>query len=800
MMASRIQTRRAARNPGPSLRTVELLGLVTVLLTMMALSLGQWASFPETFLRALSLIPVTLFAYHYGKLAGLMLALFYSIAFLVHFGVALLDRGISGLTVELLAFTVFINIFAYIVGDTFESLLRREALEDHAREWARLFSKTSAVDEVLHFIFQETDELLAVECTLLLFRNPLDGQWEMMTPTARRLLPGDLLHTEDTTLAQWLLQRRGPQALNDLDQSPVFWLSENPADVQLRSLLVVPLQLKGETLGVLAFFNKRGGEFSFRDVDRLQEILDKGSRALQQASRYARTDYALTRRVSELLAVQETVRAINATLEPKVILDQALDCILKITGADSGIAGLQRSDMPSVVISRGELSSISIREAFTLAQNYQETMIMTAGQFEFAPERKDAVRLLAPISGGQHLFGGILVAADANVFDQASLPACNNLMAHVAVALENAYLFKAMRREKQQVSLIIQSVADGLLTVDTSRRLLLFNPAAEQMTGWVAEDVLGRYCSEVLGCASDCEKDCPLQRVMETGHPIQEEHRVIRQRLGTKRVIALSAAALVQSEDVPYGAVLLFRDVTQQEELYRLQHEFVAAISHELRAPLTKISMALNMLEQAGAPFDTSLDILRAQNQQLTSFADKILRVSHLEVGKAAVSPHPLPIGRVVEEVTTAWRDTDPSRRLTLHLPAERPWVWGDERATRLILNELMDNAFKYTPAEASITVSVQGRPPANVLISIQDEGPGIAPRHQVKVFEQFYRVDGSDAQSVYGHGLGLYIVKRYVEMMGGEIWLESDKGQGCRFAFTLPLMEEDYERTTAHH
>jgi signal transduction histidine kinase len=287
---------------------------------------------------------------------------------------------------------------------------------------------------------------------------------------------------------------------------------------------------------------------------------------------------------------------------------------------------------------------------------------------------------------------------------------------------------------------------------------------------------------------------------METGHPIQEEHRVIQQRLGTKRVIALSAAALIQAEDVPYGAVLLFRDVTQQEELYRLQHEFVAAISHELRAPLAKISMVINMLQQAGAPLDTSLEILKAQNQQLTSFADKILQISHLEVGKAAVSPHPLPISRVVEEVITAWRETEPSRRLTLHLPTERPWVWGDERVTRLVLNELMDNAFKYTPAETSITVTVQAYPPAHILIAVQDEGPGIAPQHQVKVFDQFYRVDGSDAQAVYGHGLGLYIAKRYIEMMEGEIWLESDKGQGCRFAFTLPLMEEDYERAVAHH
>jgi PAS domain S-box-containing protein len=768
-------------------------------LAMVMLYLGRWTPIPAVILRILCLIPVTLFAYHYGMSAGLLLSTFYSAAFVPRLVVTLSTLGFGLPVIELVAFIAFINIFAYVVGDTFESLYSQEALESDLQDWALLLSKTSAMNEVLHFIVQEADALLNVERATLLFRNPLHERWEVLTPMARYTVPDDLLHSDATTLAQWLLQRREPLALNDLNHPPQFWVDDN-SGVVLRSLLVAPLQMEGELLGVLALFNRQKEGFRLRDLDQLQDLLKKGTQALHQAALYARTDHALTRRVSELLTVQQTARALNATLEPKVILEQALACALEITGGDTGIASMARDMSPPLIVRRGLSTSLSGPALFEAAEELRDVTILSPAQFTGLSTNGECARLLAPIQRGQKLLGAILIASHARRLDEASLPACKSLMAHVAIALENAHLFEAMYREKQQVNLIIQSVADGLLTVDRSRRLLLFNPAAEQLTGWVAEDVLGRSCAEVLGCASGCINNCPLQRVMETGQVIQEEQRVIRRRLGTKQVIALSAAPLIQPNESPYGAVLLFRDITKQEELHRLQHEFVAAISHELRAPLTKISMVLDMLEQPEAPLETCLKILHNQNKQLTGFANKILQISHLEVGKAAVSIHPMPIARVVEEVVAAWQQTERSHLLALTLPLEQPWVWADERAVRVVLNELLDNAFKYTPAGTTITIDVQKGPTKTVQVTVQDQGPGIAAKHQVKVFEQFYRVDGSDAQAIYGHGLGLFIAKRFVEMMEGEIWLESDKGMGCRFAFTLPIMEESHERASTNY
>jgi signal transduction histidine kinase len=253
-------------------------------------------------------------------------------------------------------------------------------------------------------------------------------------------------------------------------------------------------------------------------------------------------------------------------------------------------------------------------------------------------------------------------------------------------------------------------------------------------------------------------------------------------------------------DDEPEGGVVLCRDITEQDELDRLQREFVAAISHQLRGPLASMSAAVEMLqeetEDASSDYQQScLETVAVQTDRLADFADRILDLFRMETGELALQPRPLPVSFMLNRAAASWQVALDEHHLSVRVPEEAIWVEADEDAVHTVLDNLIDNAVKYSPPGTTVAVRAARGENGYARISVEDEGPGIAPERQNRVFERFYRVDGGDSQRVYGHGLGLYIARRLVEAMGGRIWVESEEGGGSRFAFTLPLKPQEEQR-----
>jgi signal transduction histidine kinase len=250
--------------------------------------------------------------------------------------------------------------------------------------------------------------------------------------------------------------------------------------------------------------------------------------------------------------------------------------------------------------------------------------------------------------------------------------------------------------------------------------------------------------------------------------------------------------------------VVIFRDITERDQFERLQGEFVAGVSHELRTPIANISTVVQMLKEESEAAQTDryqeyVNTLASQSQRLSDFADRMLDVFQLEKGELSLQPRPLPLSLLAERSVDEWESADEVDRLTIRTPEISPWVWADENAVGTILRNLIENALKYSPSDSDIVVLVEGGENGYARVSVEDGGPGIPPEHQAKVFDRFYRVDGSDSQSIYGRGLGLYIAKKLVDAMAGQIWVESTVGKGSRFTFTLPEEEvrgdEDLDR-----
>jgi signal transduction histidine kinase len=267
----------------------------------------------------------------------------------------------------------------------------------------------------------------------------------------------------------------------------------------------------------------------------------------------------------------------------------------------------------------------------------------------------------------------------------------------------------------------------------------------------------------------------------------------VRTPAGAERVLSLTAAPLPALEGSGGGLIVQLRDVTAREQLDRFQRELIATFSHELRAPLTNINAVVGILSQneGSAPARLSreyLETLQNQTRRLSEFAERILDVSRLDTGRWRLEARPLPAALIVENRIQDWRRLLPARELRVELPAKRGWIWADEHAVSTVLDNLIDNAGKYSPAGSDILVSVTDGSSGFWTLSVVNHGPPIPPERRELIFERFYRADNSDSQDVYGHGLGLYIARKLVEAMGGRIWVESGPTDGSRFAFTLPV------------
>ena len=222
--------------------------------------------------------------------------------------------------------------------------------------------------------------------------------------------------------------------------------------------------------------------------------------------------------------------------------------------------------------------------------------------------------------------------------------------------------------------------------------------------------------------------------------------------------------------------------------LDRMKTEFVALVSHELRAPLTNIRSGVELILNSDAELTTSvresLTLVEAETRRLAQFVGTILDLSALEAGRFPLQPHPVQVEIIAQEVCTRFLEDHGGNRLKLDLPQGLPDVMADEQVLESVFFHLLDNALKYAP-EGEIWVKgwVEN---ANVYIAVSDSGPGIPPEERERVFELFHRVDASDSREVYGYGLGLPMVQRLLEAMEGGIRIEQDPSGGARLVFWL--------------
>jgi PAS domain S-box-containing protein len=365
-----------------------------------------------------------------------------------------------------------------------------------------------------------------------------------------------------------------------------------------------------------------------------------------------------------------------------------------------------------------------------------------------------------------------------------------------AIAVSNARLYQSVLREKQQLDALIEQSADGVMIIDSRWRITTFNRTMELLTGTTREEAIGRPCAEVLAIRSPqgvniCLVDCPLQR-----RPIEQNPMVegwVETRDGRRRYVQSRYSVQRGANGEFQGAIANVRDVTEQKVEEEMQNTFVSVISHELKTPVSIIKGYAETLAREDATWDAAtlrdgLHVIVDEADRLARQITGLLEVSRLQSDGMRLDLTEWAMLPLAQQVVARFA-VQAGEKFTFELrfADDFPTVYGDHERTRTVLENLVANSVKYSPEGGVIRIA--GRVAGNeAVISVSDQGIGIAPEEQARLFQRFYRIDNRLRRETQGAGLGLFLARAIVEAQGGRIWLDSQPGRGSRFSFTLPL------------
>ncbi len=338
-----------------------------------------------------------------------------------------------------------------------------------------------------------------------------------------------------------------------------------------------------------------------------------------------------------------------------------------------------------------------------------------------------------------------------------------------------------LRAERDLQKKILEAMHEGVVVVDRDGRIELVNSALRRML-LLGGDAVGKLLIETV-------RHAQLDAMLETARADPDDQPVEIDLPGLKpRRMLVQVAPLSAGDE---GLLFVFVDVTELRRLESLRRDFVANASHELRTPIAAVRSATETL-QSGALEERIaairfVDIIDRNAQRLQSLVEDMLELSKLESKEFKLKRERVELQRVVPIVLALFRERAEKKgvHLSAELPLALPAIEGDARALEHVLSNLVDNAVKYCPRGARITVGGSSDP-SFVQFIVSDTGPGIAPEHLLRVFERFYRIDAGRSRELGGTGLGLSIVKHMVEAMRGKVAVESSVGKGSTFMVSL--------------
>jgi two-component system phosphate regulon sensor histidine kinase PhoR len=345
-------------------------------------------------------------------------------------------------------------------------------------------------------------------------------------------------------------------------------------------------------------------------------------------------------------------------------------------------------------------------------------------------------------------------------------------------------LDRQVSKDAAEVRAVFSALTDGLLMVDSTQRILICNPAFEKLYGKspIAAE------TPLLDVIRDSDVIEPIRAALDQARPRVAEVSAPDR----KKQLQLTAVPIMHQNGEASGVVAVFHDISRLKQADEIRRDFVANVSHELRTPL---SIFHGNLETLLEPGDLDEDetrhiyqVMKRHSDRLNLLVNDLLSLAQLESKEAKLQLTEIKLRDFLEGVTRDWakRLAGKNLRLELEVPDNFPTVHADERRLEEVVHNLLDNAVKYSHQNGRILIQA-GTPDQEVVLSVRDEGVGIAANDLPRIFERFYRADRARSRELGGTGLGLSIVKHIAQLHGGRVEAESVVGEGTTIRVILP-------------
>ena len=732
----------------------------------------------------------------------------------------------------------------------FQEVQRRAQETMALAEVGRDISATLDLEDVLKRIVAYAKDLLQAE-TSAVYLPELESN--VLHGTTVVGVDAEEIKNSPVMIGQGILgniaEKKIGEIVNNAENDPRVRIVEGTPESLYEHLVGVPILSKERLSGLMVVWRTGiGMEFTDAELEFLKNLAQQAAVAIENARLFAETQRLaeeLEQRVIERTAEVEREKAntetllrilteVSASLDLDRALSRTLALLNEAVGGEQGtimllhaednllhyragygyLTGKEPSDGHGFTLKVGEGLAgwvVETREA-TLVEDLHEDERWVRSVSTSSEHRSTIV---APLLVGDDVIGVLMVFhRTVGFFGPERLGMVKAIAGQVAIAINNAHLYELirdqaerlgsmLRKEQEEASrsqAILEAVADGVVVTGPENRITFLNSSAATILGLETTKMInqsldafggifGRAASAWMQTINDWSND-PASFQIGESYAEQLE-------LEDGRIAMVHLAPVILQNDF-LGTVSIFRDITHEVEVDRLKSEFVATVSHELRTPMTSIRGYVDILLMgaAGALNENQthfLGIVKNNTERLNILVNDLLDISRIEAGRVILSPQPLDLRDVAEDVLADMlrrsQEENKPMAFSLDVAKDLPRIRGDAERVRQILGNLVDNAYHYTPENGRITVHMHIENGTEVQVDVEDSGVGISKEDQIRIFDRFYRGEDPLVLATPGTGLGLAIVRQLVEMHEGRIWLESTgEGKGSIFSFTLPV------------
>jgi PAS domain S-box-containing protein len=558
---------------------------------------------------------------------------------------------------------------------------------------------------------------------------------------------------------------------------------------------------------------------------------------VRDISERKKAEAEITRIHSELGAQYSIASALAKNIELDKLLETTLESIMQSFEAEAG--GIYLLDRDGKMLDLRKYKGLSenfhnavkrmkVGEGITgRAVAEMAPVLIELPDYKYAPvvdilKKQDLKSLVSvPVFSRGKVYGALTLASKKEYrFSENDIKLLLSVCAQVAVGIENSYLYEQVLQQKQQVEMVLESIADGVLSMGIENVITTWSRGAENITGFSGSEVIGRHCKEILSHVGEngqtmCDTDnCLACRILTTQKPIISEHVFAHHKDGRLIPVSVTAAPIKNRSGSTVGIVEVFRDVTKEMQLIesiksadKAKSAFISNMSHELRTPLSAIIGFADILGERhfgtlNEKQTVFVDDIKVSSKHLLSLINDILDISKIEAGKMDLELSNIRLTDLFDRgvVMIRGKALKDGVKIDVDLPGDlrNTGLVADERMLKQVIFNLLSNAVKFTPRNGAVALSARIVPETAaggtedlqlIEISVSDTGEGIEPENREKIFDEFFQVKSEIKGKTPGTGLGLPISRRLVELHGGKIWAESGgKGRGSTFKILMPL------------